>query len=242
RRHGSNAKQRIQKAPLTGKLFDAAGEPMSPAASRGKSGRTYRYYVSASLQQGSQAADPNIVQRLSASEIERIIADAIRRWSLRVDEPFSVVRSVHLSDRGLQLTLDTAHCANIVTRLADNEPIVDRTPDQVIILLPIILLARGRRHLVVPAQVRPPQVDRILVSALRKAHAMLATDRGLPTMEAAPPSPYDRNILRLAFLAPDIQRAILEGRQPHHLNLETLKSIELPLCWSQQRELLRFRP
>ncbi len=69
---------------------------------------------------------------------------------------------------------------------------------------------------------------------------MLATNRGLPTMEAAPPSPYDHNILRLAFLAPDIQQAILDGRQPHHLNLEALKSIELPLSWSRQRELLRF--
>lgn len=214
---------------------------MSPAASRGKSGRAYRYYVSASLQQGLRVADPDIVQRLSATEIERIIAEAIQRWSLRADDPFSMVRSVHLSDRGLQVTLDTAQCANIVTRLADNELILDRTPDQVIILLPIILPARGGRHLVVPAQVRPPQVDRILVSALRKAHAMLATDRGLPTMEAAPPSPYDRNILRLAFLAPDIQQAILEGRQPHHLNLEALKSIELPLSWPKQRELLRFR-
>jgi site-specific DNA recombinase len=173
---------------------------------------------------------------------EWIIAEAIRRWYLRVDDPFGVVRSAHLSDRGLQLTLDTAHCANIIARLADNELILDRTPDRVTILLPIILPARGGRHLVVPAHVRPPQVDRILVSALRKAHAMLATDRGLPTMETAPPSPYDRNILRLAFLAPNIQQAILDGRQPQHLNLEALKSIELPLSWPKQRELLRFRP
>lgn len=242
RRHSSNAKQRSKKAPLTGKLFDAAGEPMSPAASRGKSGRAYRYYVSASLQQGLRVADTDIVQRLSATEIERIIVEAIQRWYLRADNHFAVVASIHLSDRGLQLTLDTAHCANIVARLADNELILDRTPDRVTILLPVIFPARGGRHLVVPAQVRPPQVDRVLIAALRKAHAMLATDRGLPTMEAAPPSPYDRNILRLAFLAPDIQQAVLEGRQPQHLNLEALKSIELPLSWPKQRDLLRFRP
>ncbi len=241
RRHGSNAAQRSQKAPLTGKLFDAAGEPMSPAASRGKSGRAYRYYVSASLQQGLRAANPDIVQRLSATEIEWIIAEAIRRWYLRVDDPFGVVRSAHLSDRGLQLTLDTAHCANIVTRLADNELILDRTPDSIVILLPIIFPARGGRRLVVPAQVRPPQADQVLIAALRKAHAMLSTERGLPTMGAAPPSPYDRSILRLAFLAPDIQQAILDRRQPQHLNLETLNSIDLPPSWSRQRDLLRFR-
>lgn len=215
---------------------------MSPAASRGKSGRAYRYYVSASLQQGLRAVATDLVQRLSAPEIERIIAEAIQRWYLRADDPFSMVRSVHLSDRGLQVTLGTAHSANIVPRRAYNELILDRTPDSITILLPIIFSVRGDGHLVVPAQVRPPQHDRVLVAALRETHAMLSTERGLPTMEAAPTSPYDRTILRLAFLAPDIQQAILDGRQPHHLNLETFKSIEMPLGWSQQREMLRFRP
>ncbi len=70
---------------------------------------------------------------------------------------------------------------------------------------------------------------------------MLGAERGLPTLDAAPTSPYDRNIRRLAFLAPDIQRAILDGRQPHHLNLKALKHVELPLNWSRQREMLRFR-
>ena len=242
RRHGASAKQRAQRAPLTGKLFDASGEPMSPAASRGKSGRAYRYYVSTSLQQGLRAADPAMVQRLSATEIERIIAEAVRRWHVRADDPFAALRSVHLSDRGLQLTLEAAHCNNLVTRLADNEVILDRTPDRVTILLPIIFPAYGGRHLVVPALARPRHPDRVLIAALRKAHAMLSTERGLPTIEAAPTSPYDRSILRLAFLAPDIQQAILDSRQPHHLNLETIKNTPLPLSWSQQREMLRFRP
>ena len=92
------------------------------------------------------------------------------------------------------------------------------------------------------AQARPPQPDLVLIAALRKAHAMFNSERGLPMIEAAPTSPYDRNILRLAFLAPDIQQAILAGRQPHHLNLETFKSIELPLSWLRQRELLGTRP
>ena len=31
------------------------------------------------------------------------------------------------------------------------------------------------------------------------------------------------------------------GSRPHHLNPEALKSIDLPLSWSQQRELLDYR-
>ena len=53
RRHRANAGRRKNTAPLTGKLFDAVGEPMSPTTSRGKSGKSYRYYVSTSLQQGT---------------------------------------------------------------------------------------------------------------------------------------------------------------------------------------------
>ena len=43
----ASADRRTERAVLTGRLFDEAGEPMSPAHSRGRSGRLYRYYVSA---------------------------------------------------------------------------------------------------------------------------------------------------------------------------------------------------
>jgi site-specific DNA recombinase len=42
--------------------------------------------------------------------------------------------------------------------------------------------------------------------------------------------------MRLAFLAPDIQRDILAGRQPARLNVERLRKMALPLNWSEQRK------
>jgi len=48
-------------------------------------------------------------------------------------------------------------------------------------------------------------------------------------------------ILPLAWLAPDISTAILEGRQPPHLTAKALRALpELPLDWSKQREILGF--
>ena len=38
----------------------------------------------------------------------------------------------------------------------------------------------------------------------------------------------------------DIQRAILEGRQPTGLTLSTLLSVPLPLDWQEQRRQLGF--
>jgi hypothetical protein len=60
-------------------------------------------------------------------------------------------------------------------------------------------------------------------------------DSGLPVLNAAPSSPYHRRLVRLAFLAPDIQRAILVGKQPPGLTLEQLTRRRLPLLWSEQR-------
>ena len=41
--------------------------------------------------------------------------------------------------------------------------------------------------------------------------------------------------LRPTFLAPDIQRDIVAGRQPPSLNLSLLMRIKLPLAWPEQR-------
>ena len=87
---------------------------------------------------------------------------------------------------------------------------------------------------------RSARPDPVLITALRKAHSMLVRENGLPLVHTAPVSPYDRSILRLAFLAPDIQRAILDGRQPHGFNLEAFGKMTVPLAWSKQRTTLGF--
>lgn len=117
---------------------------------------------------------------------------------------------------------------------------VDRDRQSITILLPVIFPTKGGRRLIILASTRSASPDAVLIAALRRAHAMLRTERGLPTIASAPSSHYDRAVLRLALLAPDIQQAILAGRQPHHLNMDTFRKIELPLPWSRQREVLGF--
>jgi hypothetical protein len=53
-----------------------------------------------------------------------------------------------------------------------------------------------------------------------------------------PASAYNRRMMRLALLAPDIQRAVLAGRQGPRFNLEFFMSREIPLGWDDQRRLL----
>lgn len=65
-----------------------------------------------------------------------------------------------------------------------------------------------------------------------------ASDGALaPTDMAAPANAYQRRICRLAFLAPDIQRLILDGRQPPGLNLERMVHGAIPTSWAEQRRM-----
>ena len=49
-------------------------------------------------------------------------------------------------------------------------------------------------------------------------------------------------ILRMTLLAPDIITAIVEGRQPRHINLHALRGrIDvIPRDWNEQRRMLGF--
>ncbi|MEO1019804.1 MAG: hypothetical protein AAFY56_19250 [Pseudomonadota bacterium] len=51
----------------------------------------------------------------------------------------------------------------------------------------------------------------------------------------------EHRILRHAFLAPDIQRAIVSGKQRAHLNLQAIQEMTLPLGWKKQSEALGFQ-
>lgn len=47
-----------------------------------------------------------------------------------------------------------------------------------------------------------------------------------------------RLTMRLAFLAPDIQQSIFQGRHPVTQSLELLTDKELPVGWNVQRRVL----
>ena len=69
--------------------------------------------------------------------------------------------------------------------------------------------------------------------------------KGLPPPDLVPhpeDNPADiSRVLPLAFLAPDIVEAILDGRQPPELTAARLKRMRnLPLDWQQQRRYLGF--
>ena len=252
---------RRQSSPLMGKLFDQDGSPMSPTISYGRNGRQYRYYVSAPLQTGVAGARgaADALKRLSGPQIERYLAEQVRRLlDLPADGPegeaLQLIERVQVHEQTVTLQLPRGDhrqhgLAAIDKRVEPGEQAwSDEAGQGVTVSLPVRLKFRGGRawRPVSPGgpanKTRP---DRVLIAALKNAHAMMKAAGMSPLLEPdqmaeakAPANPYQRRLAELVFLSPDLQRAILEGRQAPGVTLQGLLAVDLPLCWAEQRSLL----
>ena len=151
-----------------------------------------------------------------------------------------------MHSRLLALTLKTDCIAGgarvIEARLTDEENLT-RQAGEVVIEIPACVRRSGKTWIATPSgrTSRQRPINNVLVRALKVAHAALK-DAGLSPharMEAladgaAPPNAHERKLSLLAFLAPDIQSAILDGRQPPKPDSESsLRARICPLAWTR---------
>jgi DNA invertase Pin-like site-specific DNA recombinase len=241
RRHEARS-DRVTRAPLVGRIFDGDGQPMSPSFTRGKRRQVYRYYVSAPLQQGRRQADDPGIRRVPGPALEAMIGAVIRRVApASAADPLSALSRVDVHAESLQLLMPVTLLASMRSRLERDETVEPDAAEPALLRLtiPIRMRLRGGRRWIIGGAKPAARRDPVLIKALRAAHAMLGTDAaGLPTLDAAPASPYRRRLVRLAFLAPDLQRAILAGQQPPGLTLESLMHAPMPLLWSEQAGMI----
>ena len=237
RRHRETTGGKVAGALFSGRTVDAAGEPMTPTFSYGRGGRVYRYYVAAALQQGGRRKTNDTVRRIPAVAIEALVEARLAAALPSLAEPISQIRQLRVLPDRIELVLPLSLRPRLLTKLPEGMS-AEAAEDAVIIVAPVRFPLRGGTRSIAAGQT-DSDPDETLIGALRKAHAMLGRDQdGHPSIATAPDSPYERRILRLAFLAPDIQRDILAGRQPAHLNLEHLMKREIPLAWDRQRQAL----
>lgn len=218
-------------SPLLGKLFDAAGRRMSPTYSRGARGSVYRYYVSSS-------ASGQRLARVSARTIEALLLSGLTRMLPELADPLGAVAKVRLADGEIIVTIAAAFGRTIKRHLEPDEHVEPNgTDDKLVDLrLPASFGSRNARATIRPTATPAGRRDAVLIRALRSAHSMVEMSRGgAPVIEAVPGPRYQRRLLRLAFLSPDIQRAILAGRQPAGLRLEDLVRNDVPTDWNEQQ-------
>jgi DNA invertase Pin-like site-specific DNA recombinase len=259
---------RASKSPLTKLIYDAAGSPMSPTFAYGAKGRLYRYYVSASALPGR--GDPDLpaggLRRVSAEALEAFIIERLCRLvgcnELDWARAKSLVRRVQLRSSAIEIVVNrealsffevdgAASVLELRGRLPDGDGIVvegDSRGADLRVVSPVRPLFRGGRtslSTAVPTSRR--RVNPGLVRGLCNAHQALKVLSASPLepldrmADAVAPSDfYARRTLPLGFLAPDIQRAILQGRQPADLNMQRILDAGVPLSWEEQRRSFGF--
>ena len=179
RRRASNREQKAN-APLAGRLFDAAGRPMSPTFSYGRGGRLYRYYVSAPLQQGARRDPPDTaIRRIFAPPLEVALATVLRRLIAGCpDDPLTLVVRAELHDQSLHCLLPIDRIVAMRQRLEPHERLEPDPADARLARLHLPLVRRRGETWVLKGQSPGHMPDPVLVRALRSAHAMLHHDDG----------------------------------------------------------------
>ena len=240
------------RAILSGILFDASGRRMSPIHACNRHGQSYRYYTSGSLLTGGKQHGD--ARRVSAPVLEEALLIRLRRWSGRTDASLQelrpLVQRIALNDAHIDVSITVPELEDWSSRIV--EP--DRSNPEGLILTvrsPLKLKVRGGRTFAIEAarssaRRRP---DRALLAGLRRAHAELQS-RGIDLMDhrgsyadaRGVEDPYLRKLTKLAFLAPDIQQAIISGQQPADLTLAGLLASPIPIDWDEQRRHLGFCP
>ncbi len=244
---------RKANSPLVGRIFDGDGQPMVPTFAYGRGGKLYRYYVSASLHRGGKkpAAD-SLPRRVTATTIEAYLTTSlVKLLPTPPGKPqptaacLGLISSVEVHADHLTVGLPARLWSTVEAKLSSSATI---TPDhgdpaKLRLTLPFrVSTQRGRTELVAGDN-SGPSPNPTLIRALRQAHALLGRDdAGAPTIMTVPTSTYQRRLICLAFLASDIQGAILTGHQPAGLTLYDLMDRNLPSLWSDQRQTLGFPP
>ncbi|HXQ16896.1 MAG TPA: recombinase family protein [Caulobacteraceae bacterium] len=256
--------KRVAAAPLKGLIFDATGEPMSPVHTHRRRGKVYRYYASTSLLRGRRAdASDGVVRRVPGPALETLVRDALARLADKpnIELPGPLI-TVDVGSGVLEMRVPRAaltrnassadrELAVLTTRLAPGEEVHVDPADEAIVkmVLPCQLRRAGGVVSITNGSGtrRRADPDDTLIAALKAAHALLAEGSDGPVglvesarLRTAPDDPYKRTLIRLAFLAPDIQSSVLEGRQPIGLNRQRLVLGAIPPAWADQRRLFAF--
>jgi site-specific DNA recombinase len=243
---------------LTGLLFDDAGHRMVPSHAT-KAGVRYRYYVSTPFLHGeAKSASAGSVSRVPAADLEDVVVKFLKEHrSAKQDK--STTSAVGLGDRGALAQLIAGivvHKDRLIVRLkSDNAHEASYCPDDRSFSIPWQKPPSKRsRQILLPhnasrSGVRPQQFERRarLVSAIARGRRWLddvisgrvTTVAELCAREKCSVRQVNLTI-SLAFLAPNLVKAAVEGRLPRGIGIERLR--DPPTEWSRQFEALGLNP
>jgi site-specific DNA recombinase len=230
------------EALLAGRIFDDRGNRMSPSHSR-KGSIKYRYYLSSVLLHGA-ASRAGSVRRVPAAEVEALVIRSVREHLQTVepiDDPSLIKQNVvRVEVQPDQLVIQLAGPQGTDAQEARGAL---RAPWRK-------TMSTRRREMILPEGASPQQARPMrsetratLVAAIARGRRWL--DELIADATATADSIAQRErcsvrkvnmTLSLAFLAPDLVKAAIDGRLPHGMGVTRLTA--LPAEWSQQHHML----
>ena len=236
------------EASLAGRIFDDRGNRMGPSYTR-RRGIKYRYYLSLALLQGS-AERAGSLSRVPAAEIEAAVVRAVR-GHLKPKEPIDDRSFVNAHIERVEVQSE-----RLVIRLTQVQKSNRRQPKgDGILYVPWHKTPSTRRHeILLPRDVTLPnarpmrsETRATLVASIARGRRWLgqlvsdpaANPGGIAKREGCSIRKINMTI-SLAFLAPDLVKAAIEGRLPRSMGVARL--CDLPAEWSRQHQMLGFTP
>lgn len=218
-------------------------------------GRRYRYYVSSPLL-GHGEKHSRTLSRIPMQAIEKIVADRVRtllsvpsQSVQEYDQIASCITRIVVHDDRIELGINTENSSVDITRIQHDSDAVERYGDKKTLIIAAKLGHRGAETTITATDgksiLSTHIPDQTLLRNLAQAHEWRTAlnERHFSSIREIAASAkcdqrYVRKLLRLAYLAPDIVDAILDGRQPVSLKLNQLTDSKLPLGWPSQRSVL----
>ena len=255
--HRNHAKTKSNHL-LMGLLYDDAGHRMIPTHAT-KAGIRYRYYVSLPHLKGeSKTTSVGSVSRIPATDIENIIVKSVNEHRLAQHGQPSSSRA-HADDLGLiteQVVRIDVRKDRLIVRFksAGTEEGSHSADDQMLSIPWQKPPSRKSRQILIPVGVSRNDVRATRIE--RRARLVNAIARGRRWLDeivsgsvtdvqqiAARQKCSVRQVnltISLAFLAPDLVTAAVEGRLPRGIGVERLR--DAPAEWSRQFEALGLNP
>jgi site-specific DNA recombinase len=246
-RNNHGAERATSGSLLIGHLYDDRGNRMTPSHVR-KDGIKYRYYLSSPLLQG-QPERAGSVSRVPAAEVEARVASAVREhFADRAEsDDRDLIRNhvvrVDLQADRLAIELRADKTLTNPHEAVDNDRLVLRIPWT---KTPM----KRRREIIVPVSVSAHDVRPIraetratLVAAIARGRCWLDEIVAGTVTSVEQIAARDKCSIRqvnmtisLAFLAPELVKAAIEGRLPRGIGVTRLR--DTPAEWSRQYAML----
>jgi site-specific DNA recombinase len=256
-----SARRAKTESLLLGRIYDDRGNRMTSHAR--KLGVRYRYYVSSPLLHG-QAGRAGSVRRVPAAEVEALVARAVRehlRDATQTDDRDLInthVVRVEVQTDQLAVELKAAKQGSPRGGATGTPP--SHEPDEpegdgTILLVPWQKPpSKRRREIMVPKSAVPRDARPIRAETRAKLVASIARGRRwLDEIAAGTVLNVEQIAARekcsvrrvnmtisLAFLAPDLVKAAVEGRLPRGIGVARLR--DAPTEWSRQYRMLGLTP